>query len=250
MAEAASHASFLVPILVFCGAAVVAVPLFRLMGLGAILGYLVAGIAIGPSGLRFIAEPETVRGVAELGVVLLLFIVGLELKVSRLLSMRRDIIGLGLAQLFATGAVIAAVAVPLGLASRGAIVTGAALALSATAIALQILQERGDLHAAYGTRAFAVLLFQDLAIVPILALTPLLANAEVFGGDSIIEPLVAAAKAIAAIVAVVLVGRFLLNPVFRALATSGAREVMTAAALLVVLGTAVVMDRVGLSMAM
>jgi monovalent cation:proton antiporter-2 (CPA2) family protein len=250
MAEAASHASFLVPILVFCGAAVVAVPLFRLMGLGAILGYLVAGIAIGPSGLRFIAEPETVRGVAELGVVLLLFIVGLELKVSRLLSMRRDIVGLGLAQLFGTGAVIAAVAMPLGLTSRGAIVTGAALALSATAIALQILQERGDLHAAYGTRTFAVLLFQDLAIVPMLALTPLLANAEVFSGGSFVEPLVAAAKAIAAIVAVVLVGRFLLNPVFRALATSGAREVMTAAALLVVLGTAVVMDRVGLSMAM
>ena len=157
------------------------------------------------------------RGVAELGVVLLLFIVGLELKVSRLLSMRRDIIGLGLAQLIATGVVIAAVASLLGLSSRGAIVTGAALALSATAIALQILQERGDLHAAYGTRTFAVLLFQDLAIVPMLALTPLLASAEVFAGDSLIEPLLAAGKAIAAIVAVVLVGRFLLNPVFRAL---------------------------------
>ncbi len=250
MAEAASHASFLAPILVFCGAAVVAVPLFRLLGLGAVLGYLVAGIVIGPSGLRFFAEPETVRGVAELGVVLLLFIVGLELKVSRLISMRRDIFGLGLAQLLVTGLVIAAAGSLVGLPPRGAIVTGAALALSATAIALQILQERGDLHAAYGTRTFAVLLFQDLAIVPMLALTPLLASAGMLTGDSLIEPLIAAGKAIAAIVAVVVVGRFVLNPAFRALAASGAREVMTAAALLVVLGAAVLMDRVGLSMAM
>ncbi len=251
MADAASHASFLPPILVFCGAAVVAVPLFRRLGLGAVLGYLAAGMAIGPSGLGLFGEPETVRGVAELGVVLLLFIVGLELKVSRLWSMRRDILGLGLAQLLVTGIVVTAACMALGLSANGAAVTGAALALSATAIALQTLGERGDLQAPYGQRTFAVLLFQDLAIVPILALMPLLANvAAVADPGTLAERLVGPGKAILAVAAVVVVGRYLLNPFFRVLALTGAREVLTAAALLVVLGAALLMDSVGLSMAM
>ncbi len=247
----ASHTSFLPPVLTFCAAAVVAVPLFRAMGQSAVLGYLAAGVVIGPSGLSLIAETETVLGVAELGVVLLLFIVGLELKVSRLLSMRRDIFGLGFAQLAATAAVFGAAAVALGLTPQAGTVVGIALALSATAIALQILEERGELQAAYGQRSFAILLFQDISIAPVLAMLPLLATAgAVSEADASLDALVGAGRAVAALGAVVLVGRYGLNPFFRLLAASGAREVMTASALLVVLGAALLMDKVGLSMAM
>src|SRR4051794_750208 len=145
MASAASHVSFLPPLLTFCGAAVLAVPLFRLMGLSAVLGYLAAGFAIGPSGFRLIEDPETTATVAELGVVLLLFIVGLELKLSHLWEMKRDIFGLGLAQLAVTGLVMGSLGHMTGLSFAGAFVTGVALALSATAIALQMLEERDDL---------------------------------------------------------------------------------------------------------
>src|SRR6188472_1780464 len=145
MADPASHVSLLPPVLTFCGAAVLAVPLFRLLGLSAVLGYLAAGVAIGPSGFRLIEDPETTATVAELGVVLLLFIVGLELKLSHLWSMKRDIFGLGLAQLATTGVVMGSLALTTDLTGAGAFVTGVALALSATAIALQMLEERGDL---------------------------------------------------------------------------------------------------------
>ena len=251
MPDPVAHASFLPPVLIFCAAAVIAVPLFRRLGLSGVLGYLAAGIVIGPSGLSLIGEPETVRGVAELGVVLLLFIVGLELKLSRLISMRRDIFGLGAAQLGVTVAVFAAAAVASGLVLRSAVVVGIVLALSATSIALQMLEERGDLQASYGQRSFAILLFQDLSIAPILALMPLLATAGVFRehGASV-DMLIGIATALAALAAVVLVGRYGLNPFFQLLASSGAREVMTASALLVVLGAALVMDKAGLSMAM
>src|SRR5215218_7955351 len=251
MPDPVAHASFLPPVLIFCAAAVIAVPLFRRLGLSGVLGYLAAGIVIGPSGLSLIGEPETVRGVAELGVVLLLFIVGLELKLSRLISMRRDIFGLGAAQLGVTVAVFAATAVASGLVLRSAVVVGIALALSATSIALQMLEERGDLQASYGQRSFAILLFQDLSIAPILALMPLLASAGVFRehGASL-DMLIGIATALAALAAVVLVGRYGLNPFFQLLASSGAREVMTASALLVVLGAALVMEKAGLSMAM
>src|SRR3954469_21407468 len=168
MASVAAHTSFLQPILVFCAAAVIAVPLFRRLGQSGVLGYLAAGVAIGPSGLSLIKDPEVVTNVAELGVVLLLFIVGLELKLSRLASMKRDIPGLGLGQLVFSAAVIGGGAAAMGLAPAAALVVAVALALSATSIALQMLEERGDLHASYGERAFAVLLFQDLAIVAIL----------------------------------------------------------------------------------
>jgi glutathione-regulated potassium-efflux system protein KefB len=250
MASAASHASFLPPVLVFCTAAVVAVPIFRRLGQSAVLGYLAAGVVIGPSGLSLISQPETLLGVAELGVVLLLFLVGLELKVSRLLSMRRDIFGLGLAQFAVTAAAVAATAsLVAGLSFGGALVAAAALALSATSVGLQMLEERGDLGSAYGQRSFAILLFQDLAIAPILALMPLLATA---GGEaeSAWGPLLAGFRAAAALALVYAVGRYGLNPLFRLLASSGAREVMTASALLVVLGAALVMEYAGLSMAM
>lgn len=243
MAAAASP-DFLSPVLVFCAAAAVAVPLARRTGLSAVIGYLAAGAAIGPYGLRFITEPATVSGVAELGVVLLLFIVGLELKLTKLWTMRADIFGLGAAQLVVTGGLIGAAAIVFGLHWDGAILIGLALALSATSIALQMLEERGALQDGYGRRTFAILLFQDMAIVPILALVPLLGAQP---GGSVLIP---AALAIGALALVIVCGRFLLNPMFRLLAQSGAREVMTAAALFVVLGAAFLMHAVGLSMAL
>ena len=162
MASAADHASFLPPVLTFLSAAVIGVPLVRLLGQSAVLGYLVAGVVIGPAGFSLIAEPETAASVAEIGVVLLLFIVGLELEISRLVSMRRDIFGLGTAQLALCALVIAGAAFAYGLTPAAAGVVGIAIALSATAVALQLLEERGDLGSAYGGRSFAVLLFQDI----------------------------------------------------------------------------------------
>ncbi|MGO4573475.1 monovalent cation:proton antiporter-2 (CPA2) family protein [Microvirga sp. 2TAF3] len=251
MANTASHVSFLPPILTFCGAAVVAVPLFRLLGLSAVLGYLAAGIVIGPSGLRLVGEPETIATVAELGVVLLLFIIGLELKLSHLWSMKRDIFGLGFAQLVITATCLGGSAYAIGFSPNSAFVTGVAVALSATAIALQMLGERNDLQTPYGQRSFAILLFQDLSVVPILALLPLLATGlGAIEHNSLADRLLTVGRTLGAIAAVVIVGRYGLNPFFRILARSGAREVMTASALLVVLGAALLMQEVGLSMAM
>src|ERR1700712_3064034 len=182
MASPSEHASFLPPVLTFLSAAVIGVPIFRLIGQSAVLGYLVAGVLIGPFGFSLIAEPETAASVAEIGVVLLLFIVGLELHLSQLVSMRRDIFGLGTAQLLICALVLGGAGVLFGLPGPAATVIGIALALSATAVALQLLEERGDLGTPYGSRAFAVLLFQDLSVVAILALMPLLASAGSGGG--------------------------------------------------------------------
>ncbi|MFG1464353.1 monovalent cation:proton antiporter-2 (CPA2) family protein [Xanthobacter sp. DSM 24535] len=235
--------------LAFLAAAVVSVPVARRLGLSPVVGYLAAGIAIGPAGFN-IANPGTVIAVAELGVVLLLFLIGLELQPSRLLSMGRYIFGLGTAQLLITGMVIATVAWFLGFGIAGAIITGMALAMSATSIALQLLAEHNDLPSGYGQRAFSILLFQDIAIVPLLALVPLLAPGESDLGTDVTGTLLKAAAALAAVSVIVVSGRFLLNPLFRLLARSGAREAMTAAALLVVLGAAGLMALVGLSMAL
>jgi monovalent cation:proton antiporter-2 (CPA2) family protein len=250
MASTASHVSFLPPVLTFCGAAVVAVPVFRLIGLSAVLGYLAAGVVIGPSGLGLVGDPATIATIAELGVVLLLFIIGLELKLSHLWSMKRDIFGLGSAQLGLTALCLGGAALAVGFSPNAAFVTGTAVALSATAIALQMLGERNDLPTPYGQRSFAILLFQDLSVVPLLAVLPLLASGAGVEHGSMADRLMAAGEAIAGIAAVVLVGRYGLNPFFRILARSGAREVMTASALLVVLGAALLMQEVGLSMAM
>jgi monovalent cation:proton antiporter-2 (CPA2) family protein len=250
MASTASHVSFLPPILTFCGAAVVAVPVFRLLGLSAVLGYLAAGVAIGPSGLSLVEDPETIATVAELGVVLLLFIIGLELKLSHLWEMKRDIFGLGFAQLTVTALCLGAAAYAIGFSPKASFVTGVAVALSATAIALQMLGERNDLPTPYGQRSFAILLFQDLSVVPLLAILPLLASGAAADHGSLMDRLLAVGEALLGITAVVLIGRYGLNPFFRILARSGAREVMTASALLVVLGAALLMQEVGLSMAM
>jgi monovalent cation:proton antiporter-2 (CPA2) family protein len=250
MASTASHVSFLPPILTFCGAAVVAVPIFRLLGLSAVLGYLAAGVAIGPSGLSLVEDPQTIATVEELGVVLLLFIIGLELKLSHLLEMKGDIFGLGFAQMAVTTLCLGAAAYAIGFSPKASFVTGVAVALSATAIALQMLGERTDLPTPYGQRSFAILLFQDLSVVPLLALLPLLASGAAAEGGSLVDRLLAVGEALLGIAAVVLIGRYGLNPFFRILARSGAREVMTASALLVVLGAALLMQEVGLSMAM
>ena len=250
MAEAASHVSYLPPILTFCAAAVIAVPLFRKLGQSAVLGYLAAGIVIGPSLLGVIQDPDAIRSTAEIGVVLLLFLVGLELQPARLYSMRRDILGTGLAQMALSAAGIGLFGWYFGLSPAGAIAVGVALALSATSIALQQLQERGDGSEPYGRRTFSILLFQDMAIAPVLALLPLLATT---GGAEAGSPMRAIASlgiALFALVLIVLAGRYVMNPFFRILANTGAKDVMTAAALLIVLGAALLMEHVGLSMAM
>ncbi|MGX5735530.1 monovalent cation:proton antiporter-2 (CPA2) family protein [Bosea thiooxidans] len=250
MADAASHASYLPPILTFCAGAVIAVPLFRKLGQSAVLGYLAAGIAIGPSLLGVIKDPDAIRSTAEIGVVLLLFLVGLELQPSRLYSMRKDILGSGLAQMALSAIGIGLVGWWLGLSGAGAIAVGTALALSATSIALQLLDERGDVGEVYGRRTFSILLFQDMAIAPVLALLPLLATTGQATDAPMLPALASFGIALLALAAIILAGRFVLNPLFRILANSGAKDVMTAAALLIVLGAALLMEHVGLSMAM
>jgi monovalent cation:proton antiporter-2 (CPA2) family protein len=235
--------------LVLLAAAVLSVPIARRLGLSAIVAYLIAGIVIGPFGIAAFGTPESIIPVSELGVVMLLFLIGLELELGRLVAMRRAIFGLGAAQLSLTAIVIGALAYAAGLADwRGALVAGLALALSATAIALQILDERGQLQQDYGQRAFAILLFQDMAVVPLLAALPLLARESVH--HSLADGLRAVALIAGAIALIVVAGRYLLNPFFRLLAQTGAREVMTAAALLVVLGAALIMQTAGMSMAL
>src|SRR5712672_4575806 len=236
--------------LLLLAVAVISVPLGRLLRLSPIVAYLAAGLVVGPFGLALVRERETIVAVSELGVVLLLFLIGLELEFSRLLALRRAIFGLGAAQLGLTAAVLGGLAFVLGLTGwRGAVVVGVALAMSATAIALKILEERGDLQQVYGQRAFAILLFQDMSVVPLLALLPLLApGSDTHGSFS--DAVWSVAKITAAIAAVVVAGRYLLNPFLRLLAGTGAREVMTAASLLLVLGTAALMAAVGMSMAL
>jgi len=243
--------SLLAPPLILLAAAVISVPLARFARLSAIVAYLVAGLVIGPYGLRLFSTPESVLPVAELGIVMLLFVIGLELELSRLLAMRRDIFGLGVAQLLITAAAIGGLAIATGLFHwRGALISGLALALSATSIALRILEERGHLQQPYGQRAFAILLFQDMAVLPLLALVPLLTMDAATQHVSLADTANSAALIGGAIAAVVIAGRYLLNPFFRLLAWTGAREVMTAAALLVVLGAALLMQTVGMSMAL
>ncbi|HML15256.1 MAG TPA: monovalent cation:proton antiporter-2 (CPA2) family protein [Xanthobacteraceae bacterium] len=237
--------------LVLLGACVVSVPIARRLKLSPIVAYLVAGAVIGPWGIGVIRAPSTILALAELGIVLMMFVIGLELELSRLIAMRRDIFGLGAAQLVLTAAVIGALALALHLVTwRGAAIAGLALALSATAVALQILEERGDLHLVYGQRAFAILLFQDMAVVPLIALLPLLAPGGATGHGDLMTAATSVALVAGAIAAVVIAGRYLLNPFFRLLSETGAREVMTAAALLVVLGAALLMLAVGMSMAL
>ncbi len=242
----AGPALYIEPLVLLAGA-VVAAPIFKKLGLGTVLGYLAAGILIGPIA-KLITEAEEILTFSELGVVLLLFIVGLELKPSRLWQMRRDIFGLGAVQVVLSGLALMGLAYGFGLMDwRAATIAGFGLALSSTAFALQILEEKGDMNSQYGQRSFSLLLFQDLAIVPLLALIPLLGQG-VHEGEA--TPFLDLGIAAGAIVGMLAIGRYALNPLFQIIGRTGAREAMIAAALFVVLGSATLMQVAGLSMAM
>ena len=234
-------------VVILLGAAVVAVPLFKRAKLGSVLGYLAAGLAIGPFGFGFFADPAAMLHVAELGVVMFLFIIGLEMEPKRLWSMRRDIFGMGLAQLLLGMALLSLVGMALGYDALPSAIAGTGFVLTSTAIVMQMLQERGDISTPKGQRIVSILLLEDLAIVPLLALVAFLAP----GADvTVAARLQGVAIGLGAIVVLVLAGLYLLNPLFRLLAAARAREVMTAAALLVVLGAALWMQLGGLSTAM
>lgn len=245
-AETASSVSLVLPPLTLLAAAVVAVPVFKRLGLGSVIGYLAAGVAIGPAALGLFTDPGAILHVAELGIVMFLFLIGLELEPSRLWAMRRDIFGLGTLQVVGGALGIGLVLWATGAPWRIAVVGGAGLALSSTAIVMQMLEERGETRTVAGEKTFAILLLQDLAIVPLLALVALIAPAPASAGDGFLLGL---AKIVGALAAVVAAGRYLLNPMFRILAEANSREILTAAALMVVLGAAAVMTLAGLSMA-
>jgi monovalent cation:proton antiporter-2 (CPA2) family protein len=240
--------AYLTDIIILLAAAVVAVPVARLIGLGTVPGFLVAGIVVGPSVFGLIDNPEEIRHLAELGVVLLLFVIGIELKPARLWLMRRLVFGLGSLQVVVTGiALTMAAAWLFGLPFRSALLVGPALALSSTAFVLQLLTEQKMLVTSYGRTSIAVLLFQDLAVVPLLALVSLLAMPELSVtadvGLALVEGLV--------ILGLIIVGgRYFLQPVLHQVARLGSPEVFTATAVLLVLGTATLMAHIGLSMAM
>ncbi len=231
----------------YLGAAVIAVPIAKRLGLGSVLGYLLAGVAIGPWGMRLIANVESIMHFAEFGVVLLLFLIGLELNPKRLWQMRRPILGLGGSQLLLSALLIAPIAMALGMGLNAALLVGLGLALSSTAIALQSLQERHLMSTPAGGNAFSILLFQDIAVIPLLMLIPLLAGSG-FGGGG--DPLMESAKMVAAIGAVIVGGHYLTRPVFHYIANTHLPEIFTAFTLLLVLGIALLMDSVGLSMAL
>jgi glutathione-regulated potassium-efflux system ancillary protein KefC/glutathione-regulated potassium-efflux system protein KefB len=226
---------------VFLLTAVLLVPLFQRLKLGAVLGYLGAGMLIGPWGLGMIGDVASTLEFAELGVVLLLFLVGLELQPSRLWVLRRPVFGLGGAQVMLTGAVLALASSFFGLSWQASLVAGFGLAMSSTALVLASLAERKQLATRHGREAFAVLLFQDLSVIPLLALLPSLAGFGTAGGWA------AAAKGAAVIAVVIVASRLVVRPVLKTVASYGGREVFTAAALLLVVGAALIMQVIGLS---
>lgn len=234
---------FLEQAAVFLLTAVLLVPLFQRLKLGAVLGYLGAGILIGPWGLRMIGDVQATMQFAEFGVVLLLFLVGLELQPSRLWVLRRPVFGLGGAQVAATGSALFALALAFGLSWQASLVVGFGLAMSSTALVLASLAERKQLATRHGRETFAVLLFQDLSVIPMLALLPLLGDA----GAGATGGWVVAAKALAVIAVVIVASRVLVRPALKAVASYGGREVFTAAALLLVVGAALIMEKIGLS---
>jgi glutathione-regulated potassium-efflux system protein KefB len=245
---AESGANDLVNVVVLLGAAVVAVPVFRRLGLGSVLGYLAAGLAIGPFGFGFFTEPQAILHVAELGVVMFLFVIGLEMRPSHLWNLRSDIFGLGTFQISACAVLLTVALLLLGLPAMAAFIGAMGFVLTSTAVVMQLLTERGDVALPRGQKIVSILLFEDLLIVPLLALVAFLSpNVMQEPGAS---RWLGIGVALASVLGLVAAGRYLLNPLFRILAVAKAREVMTAAALLVVLGAALLMEIGGLSTAM
>jgi glutathione-regulated potassium-efflux system protein KefB len=235
---------------VLLAAAVVAVPVFRKLGLGAVLGYLCAGLLIGPFGLGLFHEPQAILHVAEFGVVLFLFLIGLEMRPGKLWAMRGQIFGLGLAQVLACGALLSGVGIAFGWPPAVAVLGAMGFVLSSTAVIMKMLDERGATATPAGQRAVSILLLEDLSIIPLLALVAFVGLAHGTAVESARPAWLSVLLALAAIAALVAAGRWALNPLFRVVAAFGGRDVMTAAALLVVLGAALFMQWGGLSMAL
>ncbi len=247
-AEAAHHGVDLVPIVALLAAGTLAVPLFKRLGLGAVLGYLAAGLLLGPSGIGLIADPSGMLAAAELGVVLFLFIIGLEMEPSKLWALRRQIFGLGVIQVAICGALLTGIGILLGFAPAVAFVFGMGFVLTSTAIVMQILNERGELATDSGQKMVSILLLEDLAIVPLLGVVALLAPSG--ADESLAARFIGIGAAMGAILLLIFLGRKIMNPFFGVLARARVREVMTAGALLVVLGAALLFEVSGLSMAM
>ncbi|RAI01590.1 potassium transporter [Acuticoccus sediminis] len=243
---AASLGQTIGPAVVLMGAAVVAVPLFRRLGLGSVLGYFTAGLLVGPSVLGLITDAGSILHFSELGVVMFLFVIGLELRPNKLWAMKGEIFGLGLVQVAAAMAALSVTgALAFGLAAPVAFVAGAGFVLSSTAVIMSVLQDRGEIATSEGRKSVAILLFEDLMIVPLLGVVAFLSPLA-HGGSGWAD----LAVAVAALLALIAVARFALNPFFALLARARTREVLTAGALMVVLGAALLMDAAGLSMAM
>ena len=239
---------YLNDIIILLAAAVIAVPLFQSQGLGAIPGFLVAGVVLGPSGLAYIENYDEIALLAELGVVLLLFVIGIEINPSRLWRVKQLVLGLGSLQVLIAGGVITVVAHELLDSSwEISILIGSALALSSTAFVLQLLTERKTLTSKYGKTSVSVLLFQDLAVVPLLVFVSLIATPELSIAEDVFFAL---AEALVILILIIITARYILNPILKILVRFGSPEIFTASALLLVLGTAQAMESIGLSMAM
>jgi len=246
--SAESGASQLVSVVALLGAAVVTVPIFRRLGLGSVLGYLAAGLAIGPFGLKWFNDPQSILHVAELGVVMFLFVIGLEMRPSHLWSLRKQIFGLGALQIAVCTVLLTGVGLAFGYPLAVSFIGGMGFVLTSTAVVMQLLAERGDVALPHGQKVVSILLFEDLLIVPLLVLVA-------FMSPQVVQPeegsrWIAIGIGVASLAGLIAAGIWLLNPLFRVLAAAKAREVMTAAALLVVLGAALLMQLGGLSMAM
>ncbi|NAR53789.1 potassium transporter [Acinetobacter haemolyticus] len=243
-----AHSISLIAPVVLLAAAVIAVPIFKRIGLGSVLGYLIAGLIIGPFGFAFFSDSASILHIAELGIVMYLFVIGLEMQPSHLWSLRREIFGLGSLQILVSSCALTGVGILFGFTWQVAFIAATGFVLTSTAIVMQLLGDRGDIAQPRGQKIVSILLFEDLLIVPLLALVAFMAPNHVVESTSArLEMIGIGLLAIAGLIAA---GYWLLNPLFRLLAAAKAREVMTAAALLVVLGAALIMQVSGLSMAM
>jgi len=238
--------SFLVQAAIYLSAAIILVPVFKRLGLGSVLGYLIAGILIGPYALKLIADPEHVLHFAEFGVVLMLFLIGLELESQKVWELRKLLFGLGGLQVTLTIGLMTVIAHSLHFSWPEALIIGMGVAMSSTAIGLTALIEKKQLHTAGGQAAFATLLFQDLSVIPLFMLLAFIAPNHT--GASV--DLLAVAKAVAVIVAIILASRTVLRPIMRVIAQTGVREIFVAFSLLLVIGISLAMESVGLSMAL